>query len=136
MTEQDLKIAIFYRAYTSVTKETTFVRTKLAKQARAGYITFPPLQAVCHLPRLWLFPLAAFPQRGRKPRLIYDFVWSGLNKYVTQVAHKEAMRFVKALYRAIDCILGAPPKLGPTFLNKVDLADSYMRIWFCLEDIP
>ena len=46
------------------------------------------------------------------------------------------MRFVKDLYRVIDCILAAPPKLGPTFLKKVDLADAYMRIWVRLEDIP
>ena len=46
------------------------------------------------------------------------------------------MRFGKALYRVIDFILTAPPKLGPTFLNKVDLADSYMRIWVRLEDVP
>ena len=46
------------------------------------------------------------------------------------------MRFGKALHRIIDCILVAPPKLGPTFLNKVDLAYAYMRIWVRLEDIP
>ena len=80
--------------------------------------------------------LAAIPQQGRKPQLIYDFSWSGLNEAVTQVAHKEAMRFGKALYRVIDCILTAPPKLGSTFLNKVDLADAYIRIWVRLEYIP
>ena len=46
------------------------------------------------------------------------------------------MRFVKSLYRVIYCILTASLKLGPTFLNKVDLADGYMRIWVRLEDIP
>ena len=46
------------------------------------------------------------------------------------------MQFGKALYRVIDSILTAPPKLGPTFLKKVDLADAYMRIWVRLEDIP
>ena len=79
------------------------------------------------MPKLWLSPLAAIPQQGRKPRLIYDFSWSGLN---------DAMRFGKALYRVIDSILNAPPKLGPTFLNKVYLADAYMRTWVRLEDIP
>ena len=88
------------------------------------------------MPKLWLSLLAAIPQRGRKPRLIHDFSWSGLNEAVTQVAHKEAMRFGKALYRVIYCILRAPPDLGSTFLNKVDLADAYMRIWVRLEDIP
>ena len=46
------------------------------------------------------------------------------------------MHFVKSLYRAIDCILAARPKLGPTFLNKVDPADAYMRIWVRLEGTP
>ena len=46
------------------------------------------------------------------------------------------MRFGKALYRVIDCILTAPHKLGLTFLNKVDLANAHMRIWVQLEDIP
>ena len=46
------------------------------------------------------------------------------------------MRFVKALYRVINFILVVPPKLGPTFLNKVNLADAYMHIWDRLEDIP
>ena len=46
------------------------------------------------------------------------------------------MRFGKSLYRVINCILNAPPKLGPTFLKKVDLANAYMRIWVRLEDIP
>ena len=81
-------------------------------------------------------PLASILQRGRKPRLIYDFSWSGLNKEVTQVAHKEAMRFGKPLYRVLDCILAGPPELGPAFINKVDLANSYMHIWVRLEDTP
>ena len=46
------------------------------------------------------------------------------------------MCFVKSLYKLIDCILVAPPKLGPTFLNKVDLADAYMRIWVRLKEKP
>ena len=128
--------AIIYGAHYYATKETTFVRTELQEQAQAVHITLPPLRAVRHLPRLWLSPLAAILQRGRKPRLIYDFSWSGLNKAVTQVAHKEAIRFGKSLYRVIDCILTVLLKLGPTLLNKVYLADAYMCIWLRLEDIP
>ena len=136
MTDDELTRAIRYGAHYSATKKTTFVRTGLQEQAQAGHITLLPLRAVRLLPRLWLPPLAAIPQRGRKPRLIYDFSWSGLNNAVTKVAHKEAIRFGKALYRVINCSLTAPPKLGPTFLNKVDLPDAYMRIWVRLKDIP
>ena len=45
------------------------------------------------------------------------------------------MCFGKAIYRMIDCILEAPPKLVPTFLNELDIVDAYMRIWVHLEDI-
>ena len=136
MTEQELTREILYVAHSSTTKETTFVRRKLVEQARAVHIFPFPLQAVRHLPRLWLSPIAAILQRGRRPCLIHYFAWSGLNEAFTQVAHKEAMRFGKSLYRVINCILAAPPKLGPTFLNKVDLADVYMLIWVRLKDIP
>ena len=88
------------------------------------------------LPQLWLSPLAVILQRVRKPRLMYDFSWSGLNKVVPQVSHKEAMRFGKSLYRVIYCNVAAPSELGPTFLNKLDLVDAYMRIWVRLEEIP
>ena len=136
MTKQDLTRAIRYGAHSSAIKETTFSVTDLLEQALAVHIALFTLQAVRHLPRIFISPLAAIPQRGRKPRLVYDFSWSGLNEAVTQVAHKEAMHFRKSIYRLIDCILAAPPKLGPTFLNKVDLADAYMRIWVRLEEIP
>ena len=43
------------------------------------------------------------------------------------------MRFDKALYHIIDFIIVVTLKLGPSFLNKVDLSDAYMRIWFRLE---
>ena len=117
-------------------KETAFVRTELAEQAWAGHIALFSLRGIRHLPQLWISLLAAIPQQGRKPRLIYDLSWISLNKAVTQVAHKEAIHFGKSLYRAIDCVLAAPPKLGLTFLNKVDLADACMSIWVHLEDIP
>ena len=86
MNDTELTRAIRYSAHSSATKETTFVRKELQEQAQAGHIALFPLRAVRHLPKLWLSPLAAIPQRGRKPRLIYDFSWSGLNNTVTQVA--------------------------------------------------
>ena len=136
MVAQELTRAIKYGADSSVTNETTFVMTEIKEQAQACHIALFPLITVRHLPRLCLPPLVAIPQQDRKHRLIYDFSWSGLNEAVTQVSQKEAMRFGKSLYRVIGCILAAPPKVGPDFLNKVDLADAYMRIWVRPEDIP
>ena len=79
MTDDELTRAIRYGAHSPATKETTFVRKDLQEQAQAGHIALFPLRAVHQLPKPWLSPLAAILQRGRKPRLIYDFSWSGLN---------------------------------------------------------
>ena len=46
------------------------------------------------------------------------------------------MRFKKALYLLIDCILAAPPDPGPSFLNKMYLSNVYMSIWVHLDNIP
>ena len=45
------------------------------------------------------------------------------------------MRFRKALYHLIYCIIAAPLNLAPTLLNKVNLSDAYMRIWVRLKYI-
>ena len=60
------------------------------------------------------------------------FFWGSLNKEVIQVAHKEAMKSGEALYCRIDLILAAPLKLGPNFLNMVDLSNVCMHIWVLL----
>ena len=91
---------------------------------------------VRHHKGIWLSPLVYVLQMGIKPRLVYDFSWSGLNSKVLQEAPKEAMRFGRALHNLLDCIVEADPWIGPTFLNKVDLADSYMRICIRLNGIP
>ena len=46
------------------------------------------------------------------------------------------MRLGFTLRRIMRRVLMADPMLGPVYLGKVDLADSYMRIWVRLEDTP
>ena len=91
---------------------------------------------VRHHKGIWLSPLVYVLQMGIKPRLVYDFSWSGLNSKVLQEAPKEAMRFGRALHNLIDCIVEADPQIGPTFFIKVNLVDSYMRICIRLNGIP
>ena len=95
-----------------------------------------PWEAVKNLPGLWLYPLASTPQLGRKLRWIYDLSWGGLNVKAAQAIKKEVMRFGRSLHRLINCILLAGPSLGSNFMNKVNLADAYMRILVILKDVP
>ena len=73
------------------------------------------------------------PQTGRKPRLIYNFLWIRLNNLAKAAAHKYSMRFGKALHKLLDSIISVDPALGPTYLCKVYIADVYMRIWVRAE---
>ena len=136
MTDMELEGAMAYGAQSSAKKEKDFVRKELAELLQEGHVTIFPLAAVRHLQKLWISPLATITQTGRKPRLIYDFSWSGLNELVQAAKHKELMRFGKAMHSLMDFILAADSVLGLKYLCKVDLADAYMQIWVHAEDAP
>ena len=88
------------------------------------------------LPELCLSPVADIPQVGRRPRLIFDFVQSGLNEAPAREAPEEEMWFVETLHHIIRRILQANPQLGPVYLGKLHLSDAYMRLWVSLDDTP
>ena len=48
----------------------------------------------------------------------------------------EAMRFGGTLLHILKQVLTVDPRLGPVLLSKVDLADTYMRLWVRMEDVP
>ena len=74
-------------------KEADFVHQELADQVQAGHIIVFPMAAVCNLPKLWLSPVTAIPQVGRRPRIIFDLTWSGLNKATAQEAPEKGNAF-------------------------------------------
>ena len=88
-----------------------------------------PLETVNALHNLWLSPVAVIPQVGMRPRLIFDFTWSGLNNISKRLSPMEAVRFGGALQRILKQVLTADPRLVPVYLSKVDLMDAYMRLW-------
>ena len=87
-----------------------------------------PLDAVTALKNLWLSPIAVIPQVGRRPHLIFDFTWSGLNNISECLAPMEAMRFGGTLLRILKQVLTADLRLWTVYLIKVDLANAYMRL--------
>ena len=93
------------------------------------------LEAVNYLQKLWLSPIVVIPQVGRRPRLIIDFTWSGINDIAECLAPMEAMCFGGALLLILKQVLTADPRLGTLYLSKVDLADTYMRLWARMEDV-
>ena len=79
MDEEEKEAAVCYGTYASANKEAGFVNADLAEQVQAGHVTVFPLEAFNYLHNLCLSPVAVITQVGSRPRLIFDFTWSGIN---------------------------------------------------------
>ena len=129
-------MATRYGTYASANKEAGFIHTELAEQVQVGHVVVYPLEAVTALQNLWLSLVVVTLQVGRRPRLIFDFKWSGLNNIAEHLSPMEAMRFGGAILRIIKQVLTTDPYLVTVYLIKVDLADAYKRLWVRMEDVP
>ena len=101
-----------------------------------GHIAISPLATVRDLPNQWLSPVASTPPIGRRPRLIINFTWSGLNEATSWEAPEKVMHFGGTLRHITRRLLLADPRLGPVYLGKVDLTNISMRLWVHLEYTP
>ena len=101
-----------------------------------GYWIVLPYPAVQGLPNLRISPLGVVPQRERRPRIIVDLSFSGVNRDTAKLAPPEAMQFGCALSRILSLIQHAPPKFGPVYLLKLDIADGFYQVYLHRDDIP
>jgi hypothetical protein len=73
----------------------------MANFVRKGFWTVLPYHLVKRLQGLRLSPLGSVPQRGRRPRLIVDLSFYGVNVDTVKLAPHEAMQFGRALERLL-----------------------------------
>jgi hypothetical protein len=105
-----------------------FVRDEMADFDDKSFWTVLPLEAVQHLPNLRISPLGCVPQRDRRPRLINDLTFYGINENTICLAPTDAMQFGRALERVLHKIQSADPRHGPVYLSKIDVADGFYRV--------
>ena len=98
--------------------------------------TVLPLAVALSIPNLRISPLGVVPQRERRPRLIVDYMFSGVNQETIRLAPPEAMQFGRALQRLLTHLVHANPKFGPAKLAKIDVADGFYRVGIRTVDIP
>jgi hypothetical protein len=79
----------------------TFVREEMASFAEQGFWVVLPLPEVRDKGRLRLSPLGVVPQRDRRPRIINDLTFSGVNAETVRTGPAEAMQFGRALLRLL-----------------------------------
>lgn len=111
-----------------------FVREEMADFCAKGFWTVLPYSMVAQYPGLRLSPLGVIPQRGRRPRLIVDLSFWGVNEHTVSAAPSEAMQFGRALDRLLYRIRHANPRFGPVYLSKIDISDGFYRIQLRPED--
>jgi hypothetical protein len=139
-TDQPRKDTLRRGPHKSADEFADFLREELLDFVKKGFWMVLPywlLQQHKNLiSNLCISPMGVVPQRARRPQIIVDYSFQGLNDETIKMAPREAMQFGKALKRILQATVDANPKHGPVQLIKVDLGDGLYRIWLNIHTIP
>jgi hypothetical protein len=105
-----------------------FIRDEMASFAEQGFWVVLPLPEVEDMDHLRLSPLGVVPQRDRRPRLINDLTFSGINTETVRTGPADAMQFGHTLLRLLYQIRHANPAFSPVYAMKIDVADGFYRV--------
>ena len=128
-THQQCDAAMERGPHKSAYGEREFVCEEILDFCTQGYWAVLPYTVVRHWKNLRISPLGVVPQRDRRPRLIVDYSFSGVNDDTVILAPRESMQFGRALQRVIARVVHADPRYGPVYLSKIDIADGFYRVW-------
>ena len=125
----EISVALARGSHQSAFSHLEFLRDEMADMIDQGYWTILPYSTVLNLSHLRLSPLGIVPQRDRRPRIIVDYTFWGINEDTVSLAPSEAMQFGRALQRVLHKIRRANRRFGPTYMIKVDIADGFYRLF-------
>ena len=124
-----ISAALARGSHQSALSHLEFLRDEMADMVDQGYWVILPYSHILHLPYLRLSPLGVVPQRDRRPRIIVDYTFWGINDDTVPLAPSEAMQFGRAFERVLRKIRQANRRYGPTYMIKVDIADGFYRLF-------
>ena len=113
-----------------------FLEEEFIDMMEKGQWVILPESIARDLPGLQVSPPGVVPQRGRRPRWICDYTWSGVNQSTLPIAPLEAMQFGQALDRILREILLANPRFGYVHMKKTDMSDGFYRVDVNPDDVP
>ena len=125
----EISVALARGSHQSALSHLEFLRDEMADMVDQGYWVVLPYSTVLNLSHLRLSPLGVVPQRDRRPRIIVDYTFWGINDDTVSLAPDEAMQFGRALERVLHRIRKANRRFGPTYMIKVDIADGFYRLF-------
>jgi hypothetical protein len=105
-----------------------FLEAEMVDMINNGYWVVLPLADALTIPGLHVSPIGVVPQRDRRPRVIVDYSFFGINSTTARLAPPEAMQFGRTLDRLLFRIWSADPSYGPVYILKLDLADGFYRV--------
>ena len=95
---------------------------------RKGFWVVLPFDSVKHEKGLRLSPIGCVPQDGRRPRMIADYSFWGINDETQKLAPEGAMQFGTAPLRIREALMKANRKYGDVYMYKNDMSDGFYRI--------
>ena len=105
-----------------------FLRDEYADFIEAGFWVVLPLDQVRALNKdLRISPMAVKVEPNRRPRVIVDHTWFGVNDHTIPDLPREVMQFGGALPRILWLLCHADPSAGPVYLSKYDITDGFFR---------
>lgn len=114
--------------HTSANDYVDFLQEEFLDFGKKGFWVLLPYDDIKDEPGLRLSPLGCVPQEGRRPRVICDYSYWGINEKTVKLAPEKAMQFGTAPLRIRQTIMRANPKFGPVYMYKNDLSDGFYRI--------
>ena len=105
-----------------------FLREEFLDFVRKGFWMVLPYSKVKNLPGLRLSPLGVVPQDGRRPRVIVDYSFYGLNAETVPLSSPKSMQFGRTTKRLQQMVASANPRYGPVYMYKIDISDGFYRV--------
>ena len=114
--------------HASAKEHKEFLMEEFLDFGRKGFWILLPYDEIKHEPGLRVSPIGCVPQDNRRPRMISDYSFWGLNEETAKMAPEGAMQFGTAPLRMREDLARANPTHGPVHMYKNDMSDGFYRI--------
>jgi hypothetical protein len=123
-------------AHPSATVHRLFLRGEFADFIEAGFWVVLPLDQLRARPGgdLRLSPMAVKEEFNRRPRVLVDHTWFGINEHTLPELPKEVMQFGGTLPQLLWLLRHANPAKGRVYLSKFDIDNGFYRLFLDADD--
>ena len=95
---------------------------------KQGMFIVPPYSLPRNSPQLRISHLGCVPQINRRPRMINDHTFSGINPVFHKIYPPEAMQWVQTLHLILWLFFNSNQRHGGFLLSKTYLSDAFYQI--------